>query len=342
MLNFDNDYSEGALPLILQRLQERNLIKQIGYGYDEESKAARELIKAACGLNNSKAEVFFLVGGTQTNMTVLDALLHKTQGVIAAHSGHISVHEAGAVESTGHKVLTLAGKQGKLDAKAVASYLQVFYADANSEHMVQTGAVYLSQPTEYGTLYSKAELAALHAVCQEYQIPLYIDGARLAYALASPFNDVTLPDLAQLCDAFYIGGTKCGALLGEAVIFPQGAPRFFFTSVKQHGALLAKGFVVGTQFKVLFSDNLYTKIGTNAINLALDLSKILEDKGYELYLPTKTNQIFIILKKEQARQLATKVALSFWEQLDVNHEVWRIAISWATTKEQVAALVEVL
>ncbi len=342
MLNFDNDYSEGAHPDILLRLQEVNLVKQAGYGCDTECAKAIEIIKQACHLNAADSDVLFLVGGTQTNMTVLDALLHKTQGVIAASSGHISVHEAGAIESSGHKVLTLEGTQGKLEAAAVRQYLQSFYTDGNRDHMVQPGAVYISQPTEYGTLYTLDELHLLQAVCQEYQLYLYVDGARLAYALASPFNNVTMENLAAAVDAFYIGGTKCGALFGEAVVFPQGAPRFFFTQVKQHGALLAKGFVLGSQFLSLFIDGLYWRIGESAVKLALELSAELERKGYRLYVPTQTNQIFLVLNHGKAQQISREVQLSFWEHLADNKEVWRIALSWATTRAQVDALLKVL
>ncbi len=341
MLNFDNDYSEGAHPLILKRLSELNFTKQPGYGADEESAAARTKILKACGLHG-QGEVFFLSGGTQTNLLVLDALLHKTQGVIAAVSGHISIHEAGAIEGSGHKVLTLPGKEGKLRAQEVKAYLETFYHDLNAAHMVQPGAVYISQPTEYGTLYSKAELAALKAVCEQYKLPLYVDGARLAYALSSPFNELSLQDLAALCDVFYIGGTKCGALIGEAVVFTNKAPQFFFTLVKQHGALLAKGFILGTQFNVLFSDDLYLHIADQAISLALKLSAQLKDRGYKLYYPTRTNQIFLVLDRSESRSLADKVQLSFWEQLDNNHDVWRLALSFATTAEQVADLLSLL
>lgn len=239
-LSFSCDYLEGAHPAILQRLCETNFAQTAGYGTDEYCESAREKIRAACGAPN--AEIHFLVGGTQTNATVIDALLRSYEGVIAADTGHISVHEAGAIEFGGHKVLTLPQENGKITASQIRALLDQYEDDANRDHTVMPGMVYLSQPTEYGTLYSKKELAAISALCREKRLPLYIDGARLAYALACPENDVTLRDLAALCDIFYIGGTKCGALLGEAVVIPQpGLIPHFFTIIKQHGALLAKG-----------------------------------------------------------------------------------------------------
>ena len=255
-LSFSCDYLEGAHPAILQRLCETNFAQTAGYGTDEYCESAREKIRAACGAPN--AEIHFLVGGTQTNATVIDALLRSYEGVIAADTGHISVHEAGAIEFGGHKVLTLPQENGKITASQIRALLDQYEDDANRDHTVMPGMVYLSQPTEYGTLYSKKELAAISALCREKRLPLYIDGARLAYALACPENDVTLRDLAALCDIFYIGGTKCGALLGEAVVIPQpGLIPHFFTIIKQHGALLAKGRLLGIQFDTLFTDGLY-------------------------------------------------------------------------------------
>lgn len=342
MLNFDNDYSEGAHPLILQRLMELNFTKQQGYGSDEETAAAKTRIRAACGLAADEGDIYLLSGGTQTNMVVLSALLHPTEGVIAAQSGHISVHEAGAIEASGHKVLALHSEDGKLYADHLAQYLEDFARDANGPHMVQPGAVYISQPTEYGLLYSNAELTELSRLCHAHGIKLYVDGARLAYALASAHNDVSLKDLAALCDAFYIGGTKCGALLGEAVVFPRETPRGFFTYVKQKGALMAKGFVLGTQFNVLFKDDLYLSIGRQADELAQKVSAALEAAGYELKFPTVTNQIFVVMTREQGRRLTQQVQISYWEPLGETHDLWRIALSFATTPEQADALIAAL
>ena len=266
-LYFASDYMEGAHPAIMKKLMETNLEKTVGYGQDPYTEDAKEKIRKAC--NAPEADVFLLVGGTQTNATVIDALLKSYQGVVAADTGHIATHESGAIEFGGHKVLTVPQKDGKISAQQIEKLVKDFYDDANYEHMVMPGMVYISQPTEYGTLYSREELAALSKVCRENHLPLYVDGARLAYALASPENDVTLTDLAELSDVFYIGGTKCGALFGEAVVIPQkGRIPHFFTIIKQHGALLAKGRIAGIQFGELFTDGLYLRIGKPAMEAA--------------------------------------------------------------------------
>ena len=265
---------EGAHPAIMQKLVETNLEKTVGYGLDPYTESAKEKIRTAC--NAPDADVFLLVGGTQTNATVIDALLKSYQGVVAAETGHIATHESGAIEFGGHKVLTLPQKDGKIRAAQIEKMVKDFYDDANYEHMVMPGMVYISQPTEYGTLYSKEELIEISKVCRANHLPLYVDGARLAYALASPENDVTLSDLAELCDAFYIGGTKCGALFGEAVVIPQkGLIPHFFTIIKQHGALLAKGRIAGIQFDELFTDGLYERIGKSAIDAAEQIKEAL-------------------------------------------------------------------
>lgn len=264
MISFENDYSTGAHPRILEALAATNLEPAPGYGSDRfcESVAAR--IRAAC--DDETADVFFLTGGTQTNAVVISALLAGHEGVIAADTGHIAVHEAGAIEATGHKVLTVPECDGKLRAADVEAYLETFYADASYTHMVFPGMVFIAHPSELGTLYSLAELEELSALCRRHQIPLYLDGARLAYGLAAPDTDVSLTDIARLTDAFYIGGTKCGALCGEAVVFPRGGmPRHFLTHAKQHGALLAKGRLLGVQFDTLFTDRLYDELGRHAI-----------------------------------------------------------------------------
>lgn len=340
-LNFASDYLEGAHPAILQRLMETNLLKTPGYGVDEISEAAREKIRKAC--EAPEAEVHFLVGGTQANATMIDAFLRGYQGVIAAETGHINVHESGAIEAGGHKVLGLPQKDGKVSADTIRSYLENFYADESYEHMVIPGMVYLSQPTEYGTLYTKAELTAIKEVCKKYNLPLYIDGARLAYALACPENDVTLLELAKLCDAFYIGGTKCGALFGEAVVIPKkGSIPHLFTTIKQHGALLAKGRIASLQFDVMFTDGLYEKMGENGIRLADHIRQELLNKGYTLAFPSPTNQIFVLFEKKKVQELSDKVILSFWEDTDEEHSIMRICTSWATKAEDVEALLKVL
>ncbi|MBQ3393234.1 MAG: low specificity L-threonine aldolase [Lachnospiraceae bacterium] len=340
-LFFTSDYMEGAHPAILRRLAETNMISSPGYGTDEYTAHARDLIRSACGA--PEADVFFLTGGTQTNATVIDALLRSYQGVIAADTGHISTHEAGAIELGGHKVLTLPHKDGKITATGIASLIDGFWQDGNHEHMVMPGMVYLSQPTEFGTLYSLAELREISGVCRDRKVPLYVDGARLAYALACPENDVRLPDLAELCDVFYIGGTKCGALFGEAVVIPRhGLIPHFFTIVKQHGALLAKGRIAGIQFETLFTDGLYEAIGTNAIKAADRIRSALKEKGYDLPIASPTNQIFISVDDETYARLQQQVELSFWEKLPAGRTVLRIATSWATVAEAVDALIRIL
>lgn len=340
MLYFENDYCEGAHEEILKKLVETNLEKTSGYGTDPYCASAREKIRAACSC--PEADVFFVSGGTQANVIVIAAMLRRYEGVVAAATGHIHGHEAGAVEYTGHKVLALPQTDGKLSAADLREYLETYYADANHEHMTFPGMVYISYPTEYGTLYTKAELEALHQICAQYQIPLFMDGARLGYGLASPSCDLTLSDLAQLTDVFYIGGTKVGALCGEAVVFPHGAPAHFMTMVKQQGGLLAKGRLLGLQFDVLFTDDLYMKISRNAIAAAETLKAALREKGYRFFLDSPTNQIFVVLENAQLQALEGKAKFGFWEKFDDTHTVVRIATSWATRMEEIQQLIELL
>ncbi|MCR4940190.1 MAG: low specificity L-threonine aldolase [Treponemataceae bacterium] len=338
---FLSDYMEGAHPSILKRLADTNLEKTAGYGTDDYCEEARNKIRLECGC--PAAAVHFLVGGTQANATVIDALLRLYQGVISADTGHINGHEAGAIEASGHKVLALPHLFGKLEAQKIKSYMDDFYNDDNHSHMVMPGMVYISQPTEYGTLYSLSELKAISEVCRQRHIPLYMDGARLAYALACPENDVTLKDIASLCDVFYIGGTKCGALFGEAVVLPQPSiiPEFF-TIVKQHGALLAKGRILGLQFDALFTDNLYYQLGKNAIETADRLRKGLQTLNMTLYFPTPTNQIFVVMENEQMKKLSSCAGFGFWEKYDDKRTVVRFVTSWATTPEDVDTLLDSL
>ena len=340
MLSFENDYIEGACEEILRRLVETNYEKQPGYGQDAYSASAAEKLRAACAC--PEAEVFLLTGGTQTNAVVLDALTHSCEGVVAAETGHVSSHEAGAIEFTGHKVLTLPQHQGKLDAGELEDYVNRFYADPNHPHMVQPGAVYISQATEYGTVYTLAELEALSAVCRARGLPLYADGARLGCALAARGADVTLPDMARLCDAFYVGGTKNGALCGEAVVFPHGAPAHFFTTVKQHGALLAKGRLLGVQFDTLFTDGLFLRLAAHAVEMADRLERGLREKGFAFYIETTTNQKFPVLTDGERARLESLAAVSFWERLPDGRSVVRLATSWATRPEDVEALIRQL
>lgn len=337
MLSFTCDYTQGAHPKILERLLETNMEKLPGYGNDHYCESAKEKIKKACGCPD--AEVWFLTGGTQTNATVIDSVLQKYEGVISAQTGHINAHESGAVEFTGHKVLTLPGHEGRIRAEELETFLKTFWADGSHEHMVFPGMVYLSHPTEYGTLYTKAELEAISAICRNYEIPLYLDGARLGYGLMSYDTDVTLPMIAHLCDIFYIGGTKVGALCGEAVVFTKkNAPRHFLTLIKQHGALLAKGRLTGIQFDTLFTDDLYFQISRHAIEMAELLKKGVAERGYSFFLNSPTNQQFIILENGKLEDLQKKVAFEIWEPFDKEHTVVRFATSWGTTKEEIEEL----
>ena len=340
MLFFENDYGEGAHPAVLAHLAETNMEHLSGYGVDPYCASAKEKILNACGCPGGN--VFFLVGGTQTNAVVIGSLLRRHEGVVAANSGHVSVHEAGAIEYTGHKVLEIGQENGKINAGELRAYMERFYGDGNHEHMVFPGMVYISHPTEYGTLYTKAELEAISGVCRAWKIPLYVDGARLGYGLASRETDVTLEDMARYADVFYIGGTKVGALCGEAVVFPHGAPVYFMTMVKQQGALLAKGRLLGVQFDALFTDNLYLQISKNAIQTADWLKQALKEKNYQLLLDSPTNQIFVILEDEKLEELKKHVRYSFWEKFDDTHTVIRLATSWATAMEDVEKLIETL
>ena len=337
-LLFASDYQEGAHPEIINRLAETNFEKSAGYGLDSFSDAAREKIRAACAA--PEAEIHFLAGGTQANAVVIGGLLRPYQGVIAAKTGHVATHEAGAIEYGGHKVLTVPEKDGKLSAGDVRACLAAYWQDENREHMVMPGMVYLSQPTEYGTLYSLSELTAINAICADYRIPLYVDGARLAYALGCEKNDVSLPDLARLADVFYIGGTKCGALFGEAVVFPKPSTvPHFFTIVKQNGALLAKGRITGLQFDTLFTDGLYVRGGRAGIRAADRIREALLKKGYRLTFPSPTNQIFLTLDKKQLARLSEGIEMAFFEAPDEEHAIMRIATSWATSEEDVNELI---
>lgn len=341
MQHFDNDYMEGMHPLILERLAQTNMLKTTGYGCDEICESARMRIREACGVPD--AAVHFLVGGTQTNATVIRAMLRPYEGVIAADTGHISLHEAGAIEAGGHKVLTIPHVEGKLSAEAVDAYIEAFRRDEAWEHMVQPGMVYVSFPTEYGTIYSLSELEALSAVCRKWNIPLFVDGARLGYGLMAEGADVTMKDLARLCDVFYIGGTKVGAMFGEAVVVPRAdAIPHFFTTIKQCGALLAKGRMLGIQFDVLFEDGLYMRIARHAVEQAMRLREAMIAKGYEVFIPTPTNQLFFALTAEQLEKVSKVTTYSEWEHLSDGRTVIRLATSWATREEDVDALIAAL
>jgi len=341
MLSFENDYITGAHPKVLEHLMRTNLEPAAGYGFDPYCESARRKIRLECGIPD--ADVEFLTGGTQTNMIVISTMLRENEGVISARSGHVATHEAGAIEFTGHKVLELDAENGKLNAANVEKYLRDFFADDNNEHMVFPGMVYISHPTEYGTLYTKAELDALSTVCRKYGIPLYLDGARLGYGLMSRASDMTMGDIARLCDVFYIGGTKMGALCGEAVVFThQNKPRHFMNSVKKRGALLAKGRLVGVQFDALFTDGLYYDIARHAIAMAEELKCLFIEKGLRLFCDSPTNQQFVILENARMAKLKKSVSFSFWEKFDENHTVTRFAACFSTTHEDIEALRKLL
>ncbi|MBQ1410908.1 MAG: low specificity L-threonine aldolase [Oscillospiraceae bacterium] len=340
MITFENDYSCGAHPAVLQRLLETNLVPQPGYGADAYSENARQKIRAACACPD--AEVFFLSGGTQTNAVVLASILQPWEGVIAAQTGHIHVHEAGAPEALGAKILPLPERLGKLDPGELWSLAASLLADENIEHMVYPGAVYISHPTEWGTLYTKAELQAISEVCKEFHMRLYLDGARLAYGLMAKDSDVDLPLIASLCDAFYIGGTKCGALCGEAVVFPQGAPAHFCNFIKKHGALMAKGRLCGVQFDALFTDGLYSEIGRCGVEMAERLKIILAKHKIPCFMDTPTNQQFAVLENARYNAIREKVPVGFWSNPDPGHTIVRFATAWYTTDAYLEALDSVL
>jgi len=341
MISFESDYIAGAHPKVLERLCETNLEVLSGYGSDIYCKSAADKIRKACECDD--AEVYFLAGGTQTNSIVISTMLKDYEGVVAAVTGHVSAHEAGAIEYTGHKVLAIPQHDGKIDPKELEEYLRGFYADQNHEHMVFPGMVYISHPTEYGTLYNKSELEQISKICKEYDIPLFMDGARLGYGLMSKQTDVNLPDIARLCDVFYIGGTKVGALCGEGIVFTrENTPKHFMTMVKQHGAMLAKGRLLGVQFDALFTDDLYFEISRHAIEMAELLKEVLKEKNCTFYLDSPTNQQFIVLKNAKLELLKGKVGYSFWEKADDTHTVIRLATSWSTKPEDIEKLRELL
>ena len=338
MIQFQCDYNEGAHPVILQRLAETNMEQTVGYGEDSYCKEASQLIKEAC--RRDDVDVHFLVGGTQTNTTVIAHLLRPYQGVISAESGHINVHETGAIESTGHKVLALPAANGKISAAQIDDAMQAHLHEDGPEHMVQPGMVYLSFPTEIGTIYSLEELVSIRSVCDKYSLPLFIDGARLGYGLCAPTCDVKLPALTQLADIFYIGGTKVGALFGEAVVIANETfKRDFRYSIKQHGGMLAKGRLLGIQFAALFSEDLYFKIARHAIDEAMRIKDVLTQKGIRFLVDSYTNQQFPIFSNAQLETLSQEFLFSVWQQIDSEHTAVRICTSWATKPENVDKLI---
>lgn len=339
MIEFQCDYAEGAHPQIMERLMATNMNQTPGYGMDEYCDEARRLIRQACGRED--AYVQFLVGGTQTNTTIICSVLKPYQGVLAAVSGHINVHESGAIEATGHKVLALpCGHDGKITAQQILKAYEDHINDGNAEHMVQPGMVYISNPTENGAIYYKEELEDISRVCHECGLPLFMDGARLGYGLMAEDNDVTLEDVARLCDVFYIGGTKVGALFGEAVVITDPAiKKDFRYMIKQRGGMLAKGRLLGIQFQVLFEDGLYWQISRHAIDMAMKLKRALTDCGYSFYAENSTNQQLPVMPDSVLEKLSHKYSYSFWEKTDDTHSAVRFCTSWATKEENVDALI---
>ncbi|MFE8696148.1 threonine aldolase family protein [Cytobacillus sp. FJAT-53684] len=339
MIRFENDYAEGTHPRILKRLIETNEEQTPGYGTDEHCENARTYIRKACDAEN--ADVHFLVGGTQTNMTIISSILRPHQGAVAAITGHIAAHETGAIEATGHKVLTLLSEDGKIQAEQVKELYEAHWNDVTHEHIVQPGLVYISHPSENGTTYSKSELEELSKVCRECGLPLFMDGARLGYGLVSKDSDLSLADIARLCDVFYIGGTKIGAMFGEAVVIMNDSlKKDFRYFIKQKGGLLAKGRLLGIQFETLFEDGLYYEISNHAVEMAMMIREAFVEKGFSLKYDSKTNQQFPILPNEVLMKLGKKYSFSMWEKVDATQSVVRFCTSWATKKENVELLIE--
>ena len=337
MIRFNSDYTEGCHPAILEKLVETNMVQTAGYGEDEYCKQAGDLIRKACGDEN--IDVHFLVGGTQTNVTVISAALKHYQGVITATTGHINVHETGALEACGHKCLALDTPDGKLAAEQIADYVDAHYADDSFEHTVQPKMVYISNPTEIGTIYKKAELEAIYKVCKERGVYLFLDGARLGYGLMCKENDLTLPDITKNTDVFYIGGTKVGALFGEAVVICNNElKKDFRYNIKQRGGMLAKGRLLGIQFQTLFEENRYFEISAHAARLAEKMKEELTKMGVSFYIDSPSNQQFPILPDEVLEKLKTKYSYTYQARMDDTHSAVRFCTSWATKEENVDML----
>lgn len=338
MIHFNSDYTAGAHQEVMDALVRTNMEHTVGYGNDSYTAEARDMIREAVGAPD--AEVMFLVGGTQTNATAIDGILRRHEGVLAAASGHIAVHESGAIEASGHKVLTLPERDGKVCSEDVERFIKEFYADETYQHMVAPGMLYISQPTEFGTIYSLEELKALSAVCHRHNIPLYIDGARMAYGLKAEGAEFTLRDIARLADVFYIGGTKCGTLFGEAlVVTNRELLKNLFPLVKQHGALLAKGRLLGVQFGALFRDGLYERIGKEAVRLALKIREAFRKAGYKVVIESPTNQQFFQLPNDVIDRLRESIAFDYWGPRGERESVARFVTSWSTTEQDVEMLI---
>lgn len=341
MIQFQCDYNEGAAPQIMQRLVETNMEQTVGYGCDDYCDRARRLIREACDAPD--ALVQFLVGGTQTNATIIASALRPYQGVLCASTGHINVHETGAIEHSGHKVLPLPSDNGLITAEQVRTALKEHFSDGSAEHMVQPGMVYVSYPSEVGTLYTKQELEAIGQVCREYGIPLFVDGARLGYGLMSPESDLTLKDLARIADVFYIGGTKQGALFGEAVVInDKQIQKDFRYNIKQNGGMLAKGRLLGIQFETMFTNGLYFTLAKHAIDEAMRIKEALKSKGYGFMKDSPTNQQFPIMTNAKYEELSKDFLFDYWCRMDEEHVAVRICTSWGTKSENVEKLIKAL
>ena len=341
MISFECDYNNGAHPEVLQHLVETNQEITDTYGFDRFTEAAKQKIRQACEAPD--AAIYFLGGGTQTNDTVIDGMLRSYEAVITVETGHIAVHEAGAIEHSGHKVITLPSHDGRLSADELEQWMQIYEGDESRDHVAQPGMVYVSLPTELGTLYRSEEIDYIYKVCARHGLQLFIDGARLGYGIAASAGDITLPWLARHCDAFYIGGTKVGALCGEAVVFPRGnAPKGFLPLIKQHGALFAKGRLCGVQFDALFTDGLYLRIAQHAIDMACQLKALFRERGLRMYIDSPTNQQFVILPNAQMHELEKKVQFTHWGPYDDSHFICRFVTSWATTDEDIKILSGIL
>ncbi|MBQ8592660.1 MAG: low specificity L-threonine aldolase [Lachnospiraceae bacterium] len=339
MILFQCDYNEGCHPSIIEKLSETNMEQTVGYGMDDYCKQAADMICQKC--ENNALDVHFLVGGTQTNATVIDAALRSYQGVISAVSGHINVHETGAVEAMGHKVLALPSDDGKIRAEQIKQLYELHQGDSDKEHTVQPKMVYISNPTELGTIYYKEELEELAKVCHTYGLYLFMDGARLGYGLTAEGNDLTMADIARCCDVFYIGGTKVGALFGEAVVIRnKDLQKDFRYFIKQKGGMLAKGRLLGIQFSTLFENDLYFTIAQHANKLADEIRAALNRKGYSYLVENTTNQIFPIMPDEHLKILSDKYGYCYQAKIDDTHSAVRFCTSWATTEENVKRLVE--
>ncbi|MGM0395864.1 MAG: threonine aldolase family protein [Bacillota bacterium] len=339
MIRFENDYSEGAHQKILDLLLETNMEQTPGYGVDYHCEKAKDYIKKYC--EDDSLDVHFLVGGTQANMTVIASILKPHQGVVSANTGHINVHETGAIEATGHKVLSVDSEDGKLTAAQIKEAYDSHWNDATHEHMVQPGMVYISHPTENGTIYSKKDLEKISQVCKELGLPLFMDGARMGYGLMADGNDLSLPEIAKLCDVFYIGGTKVGALFGEAVIIrTEELKKDFRYHIKQRGGMLAKGRLLGIQFEALFHDGLYFEISKNAIQMAMKIREAFKEKGCEFLYDSPTNQQFPILTHDQIEKLSQDYSFQYWSKVNETKDAVRFCTSWITNEKNVEKLVE--